>query len=88
MKVAVQLRREGRACRACKLGEGLVGYAALHKEPVLVPDVSKDPRYIKVVDDVRSELVIPLLLQGSLHRRVRSREPRARRVHASATSRS
>lgn len=43
------------------LGEGLVGYAALHREPVLVPDVSKDPRYIKVVDDVRSELVIPLL---------------------------
>ena len=31
------------------LGEGLVGYAALHKTPVLVPDVSKDPRYIKVM---------------------------------------
>jgi sigma-B regulation protein RsbU (phosphoserine phosphatase) len=45
------------------LGEGLVGYAALHREPVLVPDVSKDPRYIKVVDDVRSELAIPLLLK-------------------------
>ena len=45
------------------LGEGLVGYAALHREPVLVPDVSKDPRYIKVVDDVRSELAIPLLIK-------------------------
>ncbi len=45
------------------LGEGLVGYAALHREPVLVPDVSKDPRYIKVVDDVRSELVVPMLLK-------------------------
>lgn len=45
------------------LGEGLVGYAALHREPVLVPDVSQDPRYIKVVDDVRSELAIPLLLK-------------------------
>ncbi len=43
------------------LGEGLVGYAALHREPVLAPDVSKDPRYIKVVDDVRSELAIPML---------------------------
>ena len=30
---------------------------------MLVPDVSVDPRYIKVVDDVRSELVIPLLLK-------------------------
>ena len=28
-----------------------------------VPDVSIDPRYIKVVDDARSELVIPLMLQ-------------------------
>lgn len=46
-----------------KIGDGLVGYAALHKEIVLVDDVSKDPRYIAVVDDVRSELVIPLLLK-------------------------
>ena len=46
-----------------KVGEGLVGYAALHKEPVLVPDVSKDPRYINAVNDVRSELAIPLLFK-------------------------
>jgi sigma-B regulation protein RsbU (phosphoserine phosphatase) len=45
------------------LGEGLVGYAALHREPVLVPDVSQDPRYIEVVPDVRSELVVPMLLK-------------------------
>ncbi len=46
-----------------KIGDGLVGYAALHKEPVLVSDVSKDPRYIPVVEDIRSELVVPLLVQ-------------------------
>ena len=46
-----------------KLGEGLVGYAALHKEPVLVSDVSKDSRYIKVLEDVRSELVVPMLVK-------------------------
>jgi sigma-B regulation protein RsbU (phosphoserine phosphatase) len=45
------------------LGEGLVGYAALHREAVLVPDVSQDPRYIKVVEDVRSELAVPMLLK-------------------------
>ena len=28
-----------------------------------MPDVSQDPRYIKLVDDARSELVIPLLLK-------------------------
>jgi sigma-B regulation protein RsbU (phosphoserine phosphatase) len=30
---------------------------------VLARDVSKDPRYIKVVEDVRSELVVPMLLK-------------------------
>ena len=28
-----------------------------------MPDVSQDPRYIKLVPDVRSELVIPMLLK-------------------------
>ncbi len=46
-----------------KLGEGLVGYAALHREPVLVSDVAQDPRYIRVVPDVRSELAIPMLIK-------------------------
>jgi sigma-B regulation protein RsbU (phosphoserine phosphatase) len=62
MKVAVRYGDKVTVPRM-KLGTGLVGYAALHKETVLVPDVSKDPRYIKLVDDARSELVIPLLLQ-------------------------
>ncbi len=44
-----------------KLGEGVVGYAALHREAVLVHDVSTDPRYIKIVEDARSELAIPLI---------------------------
>jgi phosphoserine phosphatase RsbU/P len=46
-----------------KLGAGIVGYAALHREAVLVPDVSLDPRYIPVVEDCRSELAIPMLLK-------------------------
>jgi sigma-B regulation protein RsbU (phosphoserine phosphatase) len=40
-----------------------VGWAALHKEPVLVADVSQDARYINLVPDVRSELVIPMLIK-------------------------
>jgi sigma-B regulation protein RsbU (phosphoserine phosphatase) len=62
MKVAVRYGDKVTLPRV-KIGDGLVGYAALHKEVVLVPDVSADPRYIKVVDDARSELVIPLLLK-------------------------
>src|SRR4051794_30117828 len=62
MKLAVQYGEKVIVPRV-RLGEGLVGYAALHKEAVLVPDVSQDPRYIKLVPDVRSELVIPMLLK-------------------------
>ena len=62
MKIAVQYGEQV-TLPTVPLGEGLVGYAALHREPVLVPDVSKDPRYIRVVDDVRSELAIPMLLK-------------------------
>jgi phosphoserine phosphatase RsbU/P len=62
MKVAVRYGDKVTAPKV-KLGHGIVGYAALHKVPVNVPDVSVDPRYIKVVDDARSELVIPLMLQ-------------------------
>ena len=47
-----------------RMGEGLVGYAAQHREPVVVPDVSQDARYVKAVEDVRSEMVIPLLVKG------------------------
>jgi len=62
MKVAVKYD-EKISLPKVPLGEGLVGYAALHREAVLVPDVSKDPRYIKVVEDVRSELAIPMLIK-------------------------
>jgi sigma-B regulation protein RsbU (phosphoserine phosphatase) len=62
MKVAVRYGDTTTAPHV-HVGSGLVGYAALHKKAVLVPDVSVDPRYINVVDDARSELVIPLLLK-------------------------
>ncbi len=62
MKVAVRYG-DAVALPRIKVGNGLVGYAALHKQPVLVPDVSVDARYIKVVEDARSELVIPLLVK-------------------------
>jgi sigma-B regulation protein RsbU (phosphoserine phosphatase) len=62
MKLAVRYG-QGAEKRHIKLGEGLVGWAALHKEPVLVADVSQDSRYINVVADVRSELVLPMLVK-------------------------
>ena len=62
IKLAVHFG-EKRDVPRVRLGEGIVGYAALHREPVLVADVSHDPRYIRVVSDVRSELAIPMLIK-------------------------
>lgn len=44
-----------------KIGEGLCGYAALHKQAVLVGNVIEDPRYVPLVAETRSELVVPLV---------------------------
>lgn len=63
LKVTIKFGDGPRAVAPVKLGEGLTGYAALHKEVVLVPDVTKDPRYIDAVPGVCSELVVPLLLK-------------------------
>ena len=44
--------------------EGIVGAAATTREPVLVPDVTADPRYMMVNPETRSELAIPMIHQG------------------------
>jgi len=59
-KESVQLKHE------IPLGRGLVGYAAQHGEPVLAPDVSKDPRYIEANPETRSELCIPLIYKDKV----------------------
>jgi sigma-B regulation protein RsbU (phosphoserine phosphatase) len=46
------------------LGEGLVGAAALQNQPVRVGDVSRDPRYINVHSETRSEMAVPLKHKG------------------------
>src|SRR5579864_5467356 len=48
------------------LGRGLVGYAAQNKQAVLVPDVTKDPRYVQANPETRSELVVPLIYKGKV----------------------
>jgi phosphoserine phosphatase RsbU/P len=62
IKIAVHFG-EKRDVPRVRLGEGIVGYAAMHREAVLVRDVSTDPRYIRVVPDVRSELAIPMMIK-------------------------
>jgi len=48
------------------LGEGIIGHAAQSRMPILVPDVRRDPRYIVVNPEVRSELAVPLIDKGKL----------------------
>src|SRR5580693_175173 len=44
--------------------EGIVGAAATLKEPVIVPDVTADPRYVMANPETRSELAIPMMHKG------------------------
>src|ERR1700729_1427676 len=41
--------------------EGIVGAAASLKRPVVVPDVTLDPRYLRINPETRSELAVPML---------------------------
>ncbi|PYQ02191.1 MAG: serine/threonine protein phosphatase [Acidobacteria bacterium] len=43
------------------VGKGLTGTAVLTKEPILVGDVRQDPRYLNLIPQTRSELVVPLV---------------------------
>ena len=46
--------------------EGIVGAAATLREPVLVPDVTKDERYLMINPETRSELAIPMMHKGKV----------------------
>jgi sigma-B regulation protein RsbU (phosphoserine phosphatase) len=48
------------------MGKGLVGAAAAERKVIIVPDVSKDERYIQLNPETRSELVVPLIYKDKL----------------------
>jgi sigma-B regulation protein RsbU (phosphoserine phosphatase) len=48
------------------LGRGLVGQAAQSGQAILVPDVTKDPRYIESNPETRSELAVPLIYKDKV----------------------
>lgn len=49
-----------------EIGQGLIGQAAAQGERILVPDVRKDARYrfVDALPETRSEVVIPLKIEG------------------------
>src|SRR6266404_4220235 len=52
--------------REIPLGRGVVGHAAETRQAILVPDVSKDPRYIQGNPETRSELAVPLIYKDKV----------------------
>lgn len=49
-----------------KVGEGITGWVAQHGKPLRVADVALDPRYLPLRAEARSELAVPLHVQGEL----------------------
>lgn len=49
-----------------RVGEGITGWVAWHGKPVRCGDVTQDARYVSVRRDVRSELAVPLEVQGEV----------------------
>ena len=64
------------------IGQGITGTAAATGHPVRVSDTSKDDRYIAAIENVRSELAVPLMLQGKSRWCARYSEPTPRLLHA------
>jgi L-methionine (R)-S-oxide reductase len=47
------------------IGEGICGAAVAEKATVLVPDVSKDSRYLQCFLNTQSEIVVPIIKGGT-----------------------
>jgi len=62
----ISLRRDERMPDKCSVGghEGIVGAAAGSRKTIVVGDVHKDPRYIMVNPETRSEMSVPLEYGG------------------------
>ena len=48
------------------IGVGITGWVARTGKPARVGDVTRDPRYVRVRPEVRSELAVPLLLNNEV----------------------
>ena len=49
-----------------KVGKGITGWVAKTGKPIIIPDVSKDQRYIQSNPDIRSEMCIPLKVKDKV----------------------
>ncbi len=48
------------------VGKGITGWVASSGQPLIVPNVNHDPRYIPTDLDIRSEMAVPLVVGGKI----------------------
>jgi GAF domain-containing protein len=48
------------------LGQGICGAAATEKATIVVDDVNADPRYLACSIETRSEIVVPIMIDGDV----------------------
>jgi len=65
IEVAIGLSRKAQQTQLA-IGRGVTGWVAKMGVPLRVPDVTADARYVSVRTDIRSELAVPLLVEGAL----------------------
>ena len=65
IEVAIGLNKEARQLKLA-IGQGVTGWVAKTGQPLRIPDVTADVRYVSVRTDVRSELAAPLVLEDEL----------------------
>jgi signal transduction histidine kinase len=65
IEVATGLSEKARQLKLA-IGRGVTGWVAKTGKPLRVPDVTADRRYVSVRKDIRSELAVPLLVEGTL----------------------
>ena len=65
IEVAIGLSDEARQLKLA-IGRGVTGWVAKTGKPLRLADTTTDSRYISVRQDIRSELAVPLLLEGQL----------------------
>jgi two-component system, NtrC family, sensor kinase len=68
LRLASQIGYDGldTNCFEIKVGEGVAGWVAAHGVPLLVRDVSAEPRYVEAIQEVKSELAAPLISENKV----------------------
>ena len=66
MRYSIGHRDEVAKNLVIRLGEGITGTSAATRQPILVPDVRRDPRYLNALDAVRAEISVPMEVRGKL----------------------